>query len=266
MAARRHWPEAQITLWARRPEVLEEVKASGLTVDATSDLAEAVQDADLIVLATPVEVMKSLADRISECGIKEGCVITDVGSVKAQLVADLTPVFEDAGGIFVGSHPMAGSEQAGYSAARVDLFTGARCIVTPIESTPVEELEMVMDFWRALDCVVVRLNPQTHDQAVARISHAPHVAASAVVIAALEEAPPEVEKTIGSGFRDSTRIASGSPELWVGILKENQQAVVDALRDLETQVGEVVAMVEEMDEVALHDFLERAKSLRDAAI
>ena len=266
MAARRHWPKANVSLWARRPEVLEEVRASGLTVDTNSDLAETVRDADLIILATPVEVMKPLAERIAECGIKQGCVVTDVGSVKAQLVDDLAPIVKKAGGIFVGSHPMAGSEQAGFSAARVDLFTGARCIVTPTESTPVEALETVMDFWRALDCIVVRLDPETHDQAVARISHLPHVAASAVVVAALEGATPEVERTIGSGFTDSTRIASGSPDLWVGILKENQKAVVEALKDLKKQVGEVLAMVEEMDEVALHRFLEHAKNLRDAAI
>jgi len=185
-----------------------------------------------------------------------------VGSVKGSVTAAVETALAQSPASFVGSHPMAGSERAGIEAARADLFEGATCIVTPTLATPQGALQLTRDFWRTLGCRLQEMSPEEHDRKIARISHLPHLAAAAITRAALQ-AEPDAAACVGNGFRDSTRIAAGDPDLWTGIVMENRTEILAALRDARDTMSDLVAMLENLDEKAIRRFLADAKVLRD---
>jgi prephenate dehydrogenase len=254
----------EVRAWARRQETVDLLQKTGCVDSASTDLSAIVEGADLIVLATPVGAMEALAKRIVECpGLAADAVVTDVGSVKQCVVEVVEPVFVDNGrGKFVGSHPMAGSEQAGVAAARGDLFEGAMCLLTPTVNTDGEALAAVDRLWRILGMSTHRLAADEHDQVVARISHLPHLTAAALVMAVVDENASNAELA-GPGFRDSTRIASGPPEMWTEILLENRVAVSCELRRLQQQLGETLAFLDKVNDEELRHFLAEAKRRRD---
>jgi len=261
LAVKEKLPQATVRLWARREEACAHLLDLGF--DATTRLGAALQGADLIVLATPIGIMPELAASLVKSGhLQPGAVITDVGSVKGPVVAELTPVFAKAGAVFVGSHPMAGSEKTGIEHARALLFNGARCIVTPREDTPPDAVRLVQDFWQRLGCHTAILAPEVHDSVVARISHLPHAAAAAIVLAALGKDISPLTFS-GGGFRDTTRVAAGAPEMWAEILLENRAEVSASLEDLRQQLVEMLEFLRNGDQEKLAACLKQAKELRD---
>jgi prephenate dehydrogenase len=254
----------EVRAWARRQETVELLLKKGCVDTASGYLAEVVADADLIVLATPVGAMTELAGQIAACpGLASTAIITDVGSVKRCVVEALEPIFSGSGrGRFVGSHPMAGSEQAGVEAARVDLFRDAMCLLTPTAATDSEALAAVDHVWKMLGMNTHCLAADEHDRAMARISHLPHLTAAALVMAVVD-GEASLADLAGPGFRDSTRIASGLPEMWSEILMENREAVASELRRLQQQLGETLAFLDNVDEENLRCFLAEAKRRRD---
>jgi prephenate dehydrogenase len=260
MAARQRKVAQRVAIWARRVEAADEAFKLGAADEATHDLRRAVTEAELVVLATPIGVMPALAEQIRPL-LKPGCVVTDVGSVKYPVVTTLTLAFGKAAR-FVGSHPMAGSEQAGIEAARRDLFEKAVCMVTPTAETDGPAVQMVHDFWKALGCVVRTVSPQEHDEIVGRISHLPHLLAAAVVNAVCREGTAALN-FVGPGFKDFTRIASGPPEMWTEIALENPQEIRRALDELMEELGKLRTSLENGDAVELQAMLKRAKHFRD---
>lgn len=262
-AVRRAGVAREVRVWARREESAQRVVDRGWADFASAEVEAVVTGADLIVLATPVGVMPELARRIVAVGerLAAGVTITDVGSVKGYVAAEVAPIFEAAGLTFVGSHPMAGAETAGFGAARDDLFDRAACILTPQAAT----VAGLREFWERLGCRLFTMTPAEHDAMVARVSHLPHVAASAVVLAALGGVG-DGAGVAGRGFRDTTRIASGDPDLWTEILVENRLALEAPLQDLIDRLGEVLDFVRRSDDEKLRHFLAEAKSLRDQAL
>ncbi len=257
---------ASVRVWGRRPEALTRVREMDPAVEVFSELAEAVSGADLIVAATPVGVMPGLFERVVEvCDQCPGSVLTDVGSVKRGVVEAGERITAGSGIDFVGSHPMAGSEMSGIEAARADLFSGTVCVVTPSGSTPAAALERAAGFWRAVGCRIRILDPAEHDRVVARISHLPHLAAAALVCGALDGGRDDT-RFAGRGWSDSTRVASGDPALWVEILMENRDEVLESARDTAKRQAEVIGMLERRDRHALLAFLQQAKQLRDAGL
>ncbi len=254
----------QVRAWARRAETITDLRAGGCTDMASEDLNAVVAGADLIVLATPVGVLPELAQRVVECsGFAAGTVVTDVGSVKRCVVEKLEPIYDGTGrGHFVGSHPMAGSEKTGVAASRADLFDGAMCLLTPSENTDQGALQRVDDMWQALGMRTLRLDASEHDRSVARISHLPHLNAAALVMAALDK-DAKIAALAGPGFRDSTRIAAGPPQMWAEILLENREAVAEEVRGLQAQLGETLAFLEKVNEEDLRRYLAEAKRRRD---
>ncbi len=253
---------AEVRIWARRQEAAQAVVEKGWADFATDDVAAATRDADFLILATPVGVMKTLAPQIAAASPAESAVITDVGSVKQCVAEFVAPALLECGYAFIGSHPMAGREKTGLEAADPGLFTGRACLVTPGAAKYLEPAsERVRNFWRALGCRVYDLTPARHDEAVAAISHLPHVAAAAVARAALLNQESFVDFAAG-GFRDTTRVAAGPPDMWTEILLENRTAVAAALRGLQSQLGEVLASLENLDEEGLRRFLADARRLR----
>lgn len=228
---------AAVRVWARRAEVIAEFHRRCPEAATSPDLEVVVGGADLVVLCTPVGAMPALAERLRPA-LAAGAVVTDVGSVKAAVVGQLEPLLAgDAA--FVGSHPMAGGDQSGFDHARADLFRGAACIVTPTPRSLPAAVEKVAAFWEWLGCRVFHLPPETHDRAIARVSHLPHLVAAALVHAAADPAAPEAIELVGPGFRDSTRIAMGPAAMWDEILRENRAAVLDAIRALRSELDRV---------------------------
>ena len=257
MAARHRKVAQHVVIWARRPEAADEAYKLGAADEATTDAKRAVADADLVVLATPIGVMSALAGQIKPA-LPTGCVVTDVGSVKYPIVTALSDLLPR----FVGSHPMAGSDQSGIEAARRDLFDGAVCIVTPTEDTDKTGVQLVHDFWKSLGCTMRTLSPQQHDEIVARISHLPHVVAAAVVNVVCNDGAHPLN-FVGPGFKDFTRIAGGPHEMWTEICVENRHEIARALEQLIEELGGVRAALENADAIELRAMLKRAKHFRD---
>lgn len=267
-ALRRLLPFSHLRAWGRREPAMAQVAA--LTNDgarvadvSSTDLRVVVEGAELVVLCTPVETMPDLARELVKLPVAPGCVVTDVGSVKASLVASLEQIFASSPLQFIGSHPMAGSERAGLEAATVDLFEHATCLVTPTLLTEAGALRVARAFWKLLGCEVIEMSPEEHDRKVARISHLPRLTASIVTLAALHDDPSAAE-CMGNGFRDTAiRVASGDPGLWTGIIAANRTEVLAAVRDARDRMDDLVAMLENVDDKALHRLLADAKTLRD---
>lgn len=262
LALRKHQPKAHLRIWARRDSAAEEVKQRGLADIASTDVRTVCDGADFIILCTPVASMLEQAKEILSASLATDCVITDVGSVKGTVVNALDPVFANARAAFIGSHPMAGSEKAGLDAARVDLFDGKTCILTPTLFTRDVALAKIRRFWKSIGCRLLEMSPDEHDHNVARISHMPHLTAAAVAIAALKNDPGALE-CVGNGFRNTTRIAAGDPGLWSGIVWENREEIITAVRAARDGMSELLAMLEKVDEKGLRRFLDEAKKLRD---
>ena len=252
-----------VRAYARRPEVVAEIESLQLAHVAGNDLARVVDGVDFIVLASPVGAYPALAETIVGLPLKKTAVVTDVGSVKGMVMETAGKIFRAAGVSFVGSHPMAGSEAKGLKAAKPNLFQQAACILTPDAETPAEDVLRVRAFWESLGSRVFEMDAHQHDRVVARISHMPHLAAAAVILAALESSP-EIAKFAAGGLRDTTRVASGDPEMWREILMENRQAVLQSGRELHQKLGEMLEFLEKMEDEQLRDTLEAAKSLRDS--
>jgi prephenate dehydrogenase len=260
MALRSRCPEIHITAWSRRAAPLEELRALRLADTIQTDPAEAVREVDLVILCTPVGVMPELAALLAP-HLPPQALVTDAGSVKACVTEKLEPLF---GGRFLGGHPMAGSECSGLAAARADLFSGAPCILTPVETTASGTLESITRFWTTLGARVTTMSPVAHDRLVARLSHLPHAVAFALVNLVHDSLPPGASLLAGGSFRDATRVAASSPDLWTGILLENRGEVVTALREMSGLLDSLAQHLEEGNSVSILNFLTRAKERRSS--
>ncbi len=262
MALRRRAPETRVHLWARREAALDELRSRGIGDLVSGDLGRVCGDAGLVVLATPIGAMPDLAKRILSEGCRPGAVFTDVGSVKERVVEAMAPVFEGSGAHFVGSHPMAGSEKVGLEFAREDLFENSVCILTPTAGANPVAVTGVDTFWQELGSRTFRVSPREHDAQVARISHLPHIVASALVLAAIGDDPSAL-RFKGGGWRDTTRVASGPEAMWSEILLQNRDALRPCLESMSGKLREVLALLDNLDDEKLIRFLRTARELRE---
>jgi prephenate dehydrogenase len=214
MVLRKRHLAGSVVGYVRRKESVKECRKAGAVDAAKLDLQETVQGADLVVLCTPVGRMEELTREMLP-GLKLGAVVTDVGSVKGILVRKLESVAAKAGAHFVGSHPMAGAEKTGVSAARADLFHGAVCVITPTRRSNRAAIRDVQRLWKSAGCRLVKLDPDFHDELVSRSSHLPHIVAAELADYVLSPTRPKAQALLcANGFRDTTRIASSSTEMW----------------------------------------------------
>ena len=249
--------------YVRRTTSIGECEQLGVVDRATTDLLTAVRDADLVVFCTPLAQMRALAEQGAPA-FKPGALVTDVGSVKGTVVAELEPIFSKVGAQFIGSHPMAGGEKTGPAAARADLFEQAVCIVTPGPKTPAKLAKQMEDFWAALGGRPLRLTPDQHDSLVARSSHLPHVVAAELANYVLSPAHPKEQPALcATGFRDTTRVAAGSPEMWRDIALANRKHLARALGVFIEDLQEFQRALEAGDTKAMDEFFETAKHRRD---
>ncbi len=259
MAVRGKTPGTHISIWARREEAVEDARKRGIADLVSTDLKAVAADADLIIFCVPIGVMAPLAEKIAGF-ISRDALITDVGSVKAPVVESLSRIFSGKAR-FVGSHPMAGSEQAGIEAAQADLFEGAVCIVTPEGSTPALDVEEIRQFWSMLGSQTRILSPAEHDEIVSLISHLPHLIAATLVNLVCAQNPNSLN-FCGNGFRDTTRVASGLPVMWTEIFGGNREQVRKSMRAMIEKLQEVEGFMD--DDVKMQEFLTNAKNRRDS--
>lgn len=249
-----------ITGYSRSAETLRKAVEMGIIDAAAADPASACREADLVLVAVPVGSFLDLIEK-ARPGLRKGAVVTDVGSVKGRLVFDMEAAMPE-GVHFVGSHPITGSDRSGVEHADAGLFDGARCIVTPTEGTDPAALDAVSALWKALGSDVVFLDPDVHDRIYAAVSHLPHLVAYAVMSAVAEIDPASLGYA-GNGFRDLTRIAASSPELWADISLMNRENLLAHLGTFEKNIAAVRALLERTDREGLLGFLRKAQALRE---
>jgi prephenate dehydrogenase len=241
---------------------LEPARRDGTLDRVTTDLAAGIAGADRVVLAATVIANESLLVPVWRTAAP-GAIVTDVGSTKRGIVAAaerLAPSRRDVA--FVGSHPMAGSEKAGYAVARVDLFQNAIVVVTPTDTTAPATAKSIAEFWMAQGARVVTLDPATHDRAVAAISHLPHVAAWALVDAVMRF-EPEAMAVAARGFKDTTRIAASDPDVWREILLDNREALRASLVSYRGALDDLEALLDPARASELTAYLARIKTVRE---
>ena len=261
-AVRAHGLAREIVGIGRDAGRMQAAVRDGALDRATTDLAEGVAGAERIVLAAPVLTNETLLPGVWRAA-PAGAVVTDVGSTKRGIVAAADRLAAGRRDVhFVGSHPMAGSDRAGYAVARVDLFQGATVVLTPTEATDGGAAKSVGELWAAVGARVVTLDPEVHDRAVAAISHLPHVAAWALVDAVVRF-EPDALRIAARGFKDTTRIAASDPDVWREILLDNRDAVRASLTAFRTALDDLDALVDAADSEALTAYLARVKSVRE---
>jgi prephenate dehydrogenase len=249
--------------FVRRVASLKDCEQAGAVDFATTDLLAAAWGADLVILCTPLAQMRPRVQELLPA-LKRGAIVTDVGSVKAGVVRELEPLVARAGAHFVGSHPMAGAERTGVSAASAGLFTKAVCVVTPTGKSNPAAVHMVEQFWTSLGARTLRLAPEQHDLLVSRSSHLPHILAATLAGYVLKPAQPKHQAALcANGFRDTTRIASGSPEMWRDIALANRKNLGRALEDFISDLKGFRRDLARADAKAITKFFETAKARRD---
>lgn len=241
---------------ARLRESAAAALRAGYVDEAGTDPAAGVRGAQLVVLATPIGMMAEVLCRALP-DLAEGCVVTDVGSVKGSLCETL-PGLLPPGVHYVGAHPMAGSHRRGLAAARADLLAGAPCVLAPMPGSAPFAVERVRAFFTALGARVVERDPARHDDEVGWVSHLPHALAFAYA-RALADAPASAREVRGPGFRDFTRIAKSDPELWAEILCANRKALAGPLARTAARLAELARAVEQGDAESVERFLATAR-------
>ncbi len=259
LAVRQRHPRHAVTLWGRSPERVAEIRAAGFE-HVTNDLNLAIDGAELVILAVPVGALETLGRQVLEAGVEPGVFVTDVGSVKVQPHQSLGALMQEKGVVFIGSHPMAGSERSGFGAARADLFESAPCILTNEQGLPDEDVNRLGGFWAGLGARAAVMNAAEHDRLVARISHLPHALAVVCALVALEG--EEDGKFAGRGLRDTSRVAAGDPLMWAEILLENRSEVVPPLREAAQVLERLADLLAGGKGEALRAVLEEAQERR----
>lgn len=250
--------------YARRLATLDECRQVGAADLASTDLAEVVKDAEIVVLCTPIGQMADLA---SDClpFLRQGTVLTDVGSAKASVVNAIEPLVEGTGITFVGGHPMAGSEQTGVLASKPDLYVHARCVVTPTQRTPASAVARIHQLWQSVGGRTLEMTPANHDLWVARASHLPQVLASVLAHHVLDPAHPSgVRDLCATGFKDTSRLASGSPEMWRDIALSNSDAIRATIESWRAELAHLEAALTRKDARAIDQFLREARDRRES--
>ncbi|MCL6628282.1 MAG: prephenate dehydrogenase/arogenate dehydrogenase family protein [Armatimonadetes bacterium] len=234
-------------------------------IDAwTTDLDAVASEANLIYIATPVGMVLDFVRRAAPLA-PSGCIITDAGSTKAEICQGASHLIP-SGISFIGGHPMAGSDVTGVEAGSPDLFVNAAYVLTPLENADPHALELLRDLAEAIGARVIIMSPQAHDRCVAVISHLPHLMAAALVHLTSEQADvdPRIVELIAGSFRDMTRVAGSSPELWRDICISNSDSITRAVEDLRAKMEDAVRLMESGNRTDIEHWFKQARDFRQS--
>jgi len=266
-AAKRAGLAGHIVGHARSQATRKRALEIGFVDSVAATAAEAVADADLVILCAPVGALGTLAAEI-QGNLKPGATVSDVGSVKAAVVRDMGP-FIPSGVHFIPGHPIAGTEESGPDSGFPELFDGRWCILTPVAGTQPEALQRLVDFWRLCGSKVEVMDARHHDLVLAITSHLPHLIAYNIVGTAsdLEDViQGQVIKFSASGFRDFTRIAASDPTMWRDIFLNNKEAVLEVLGRFNEDLSVLQRAIRSGDGEALFNLFTRTREIRRAII
>jgi cyclohexadieny/prephenate dehydrogenase len=263
----RDLPATHITACGRRTETLEAVRRLAIADATTDDPAAAVADADLVVLATPLSAYADIAKKIGPA-LKPGAIVTDVGSVKEQAIADVMPSLPP-GIHFVPGHPVAGTEHSGPEAGFAEMFADRWCILTPLDGGDPDAVEKITALWRLAKMRVVTMPAEHHDRVLAMTSHLPHLIAYTIVGTATalgDDLKSEVIAFSAGGFRDFTRIAASDPVMWRDIFMKNREAVLDVLQRFSEDLTALQRAIRRGEAETLEGWFTRTRAIRRSVI
>ena len=266
-AARAQGLAGEIVTTARSPATRARVQELGIVDRVVDTNAEAVKDADLVILCIPVGACGPVAEEIAP-HLKPGAIISDVGSVKGAIVRDMAPHLP-SGVHFVPAHPVAGTEHSGPDSGFPELFVNRWCILTPPAGTDPTAVEKLQAFWAAIGAKVEVMTPDHHDLVLAITSHLPHLIAYTIVGTAdeLEQVTSsEVMQFSASGFRDFTRIAASDPTMWRDVFLANKEAVLEMLGTFNEDLSKLTRAIRRGDGDALFDHFTRTRAIRRGII
>jgi prephenate dehydrogenase len=249
-----------ITGFGRKESNLVKAKERGIIDSFELDPGMASAGSDLVIFSLPASSFAETAKRIGG-SLKEGAIVTDVGSVKGGLAYEMEEILSHRVS-FVGAHPIAGSEKSGIETADADLFEGQKCIITPTKKTDRTAMDALVGLWQSLGAEVVMMTPEEHDKVLGAVSHLPHIVAYEMVNA-IEEIDGSYLRYCGRGFRDVTRIASSSPEMWRDICMFNRENLVHFLDIFIGRLEKVKAYIARSDADLVEDEFRKAKALRE---
>lgn len=245
---------------SRQPQTCVDAVKLGAVDAASADLAS-LAPVDVVFICTPVSVIGAIATRLIP-HLSSQAILTDVGSVKGSVVKVLTPLWPR----FLGGHPMAGSEETGIHAAQSQLFASNPYILTPTAETPPDVIETMTALVGKLDCNLYKCSPTVHDRAVAWISHLPKMTSAALITACLSEADPEIVKLAqsfaSSGFRDTSRVGGGNPELGCMMAQYNREELLRSLQQYRQSLDQLTDIIERSDWSSLKALLQQTQTER----
>ncbi|MDA9904049.1 prephenate/arogenate dehydrogenase family protein [Hyphomicrobiales bacterium] len=254
---------SQVVGYAKTKSTLKRAVERGLVDKVEENLINAVNDADFVILATPLSMFKSIIGEISPF-LKEGCIISDTGSAKLSVIKELKNIIP--GNIeFVPGHPIAGTEESGPDSGFAELFDNRWCILTPTEDNTSNAIHLVKKFWESLGSKVEIMEPSHHDKVLAITSHIPHLIAFNIVGTANNLAnvtEKEVVKYSAGGFRDFTRIAASDPKMWSDIFTYNSEAVLEMLDLFSNDLAKLKDAVKKKDSDLLFSNFEKTRAVR----
>lgn len=262
LAVKKRGFSGQIIGYARREETRTQALNNGVVDAVFEDPSEAVCAADIVVICVPIWTIAQLAEQIVRA-LKPGAVVTDVGSTKSALLKTMNPLFAGGEVHFVGSHPIAGSEKTGLDAGDPDLYDGRLTVVCPSDNTPDAAEQAIAELWKAAGSEVVEMSPAQHDAMLACTSHLPHMVAAALARSVADGDPSRKADFCGTGFKDTTRVASGSADMWVDIIDTNRAALETELDRFHAELQGLIDILRDGNEGDIRQWLEEAADARN---
>ncbi|MCO5070059.1 MAG: prephenate/arogenate dehydrogenase family protein [Rhizobiaceae bacterium] len=257
----------EIAIATRSQDTLDRARELELGDIYTTDMAEGVRDADLVIVSVPVGSSGDVAEQIAPA-LKAGAIVTDVGSTKGSVIAQMAP-FIPHGVHFIPGHPLAGTEKSGPDAGFADLFQNRWCIFTPLPDTDPQALEKLSEFWRRCGSNIDTMDPEHHDKVLAIVSHLPHIIAYNIVGTADDlqtVTKSEVIKYSASGFRDFTRLAASDPTMWRDVCLHNRDAILEMLARFSEDLAFLQRAIRWGDGDKLFDLFTRTRAVRRSII
>lgn len=263
LAARRAGIVGEIVAWGRREPSLKAGLELGVIDSYSLDLDEVLAGASVVVVATPTQTAEEVLRKVLSL-VDSSCVVTDVASVKGNLLAGVKSAFEKVPSNLVLGHPIAGSEKSGVNAAKDSLFINHRVILTPTVETSIDALVLIEKMWLATGAEVVAMDVAKHDEVLAATSHLPHVLAYTLVGALAEkDNSSDIFECAAGGFRDFTRIAASDPDMWTEIALANKEALLDGMDNFSDALAELRLAIANSDGDSIRTTFEAAKKARD---
>jgi len=241
---------------------LEEAKKSNIIDELSTNIQEAVDNANIIVIATPVGTFQNIFNEIKPL-VSDDVIITDVGSTKTNIVNMAQNVLAEKSSCFIPAHPIAGKERSGFEASDANLFNGKKVIITPLENSEPEKIKLIEDIWRSVGAEVDFMNPASHDELLGMTSHLPHMLAFSLVNYLVDQNPTASIYAAG-GFKDFSRIASGDPIMWRDICLQNQDQIIRHLKGYQATLDDLVNALDDENSEKLEALFATAKKTRDS--